>query len=120
MADQFENQLPQKSDAKWVRAVDASGNPILISKEDLASVVGELLGVSFVERQDITDPDTSFTGFVRLKSGTNAPENLPGILLSFFMDGVCAQFYFTGWPRKLYTRMNWDGWNNWVLIVNGL
>ena len=41
MADQFENQLPQKSDAKWVRALDASGNPILISKEDLASVVGE-------------------------------------------------------------------------------
>ena len=82
--------------------------------------MGELLGVSFVERQDITDPDTSFTGFVRLKNGTNAPENLPGILLSFFMDGVCAQFYFTGWPRKLYTRMNWDGWNNWVLIVNGL
>ena len=43
MADQFENQLPQKSDAKWVRALDASGNPILISKEDLASVVGELI-----------------------------------------------------------------------------
>ena len=43
MADQFENQLPQKSDAKWVRALDASGNPILISKEDLASVVGGLL-----------------------------------------------------------------------------
>ena len=43
MADQFENQLPQKSDAKWVRALDASGNPILISKEDLASVVGGLI-----------------------------------------------------------------------------
>ncbi len=28
MADQFENQLPQKNDAKWVRALDASGNPI--------------------------------------------------------------------------------------------
>jgi GT2 family glycosyltransferase len=40
MADQFENQLPQNSDAKWVRALDASGNPILISKEDLASVGG--------------------------------------------------------------------------------
>lgn len=43
MADQFENQLPQNSDAKWVRALDASGNPILISKEDLASVVGGLI-----------------------------------------------------------------------------
>ena len=46
MADQFENQLPQKSDAKWVRALDASGNPILISKEDLASVVGGLLEIN--------------------------------------------------------------------------
>ena len=46
MADQFENQLPQKSDAKWVRALDASGNPILISKEDLASVVEGLLGIN--------------------------------------------------------------------------
>lgn len=46
MADQFENQLPQKNDAKWVRALDASGNPILISKEDLASVVGGLIGVA--------------------------------------------------------------------------
>lgn len=44
MADQFENQLPQKSDVKWVRALDASGNPILISKEDLASVVGGHFG----------------------------------------------------------------------------
>ena len=49
MADQFENQLPQKSDAKWVRALDASGNPILISKEDLASVVGGLLGLSGID-----------------------------------------------------------------------
>ena len=46
MADQFENQLPQKNDAKWVRALDASGNPILISKEDLASVVGGLLEIN--------------------------------------------------------------------------
>ena len=52
MADQFENQLPQKNDAKWVRALDASGNPILISKEDLASVVGELLGFSYMDKRN--------------------------------------------------------------------
>ena len=58
MADQFENQLPQKSDAKWVRALDASGNPILISKEDLASVVGGLLSCvrySYVTRKETLD-----------------------------------------------------------------
>ena len=39
-SDTYENQLPQQSDLKWARALDASGNPILISKEDLAGVVG--------------------------------------------------------------------------------
>lgn len=53
MADQFENQLPQKNDAKWVRALDASGNPILISKEDLASVVGELIGTASPEKDGL-------------------------------------------------------------------
>lgn len=60
MADQFENQLPQNSDAKWVRALDASGNPILISKEDLASVVGGLLGLSGIDiRQFINTVPTA-------------------------------------------------------------
>lgn len=44
-SDTFENQLPQQSDLKWARALDASGNSILISKEDLAGVVGGLLGI---------------------------------------------------------------------------
>ena len=39
MADQFENQLPQKSDAKWVRALDASGNPILIEDRNLQLIL---------------------------------------------------------------------------------
>ena len=68
MADQFENQLPQKNDAKWVRALDASGNPILISKEDLASVVGGLLGFSgidirrFINTESTAGKSTLFTG----------------------------------------------------------
>ena len=35
--------LPQKKEINYVRALDKDGNPILISKEDLAQVVGELL-----------------------------------------------------------------------------
>lgn len=41
--DAYENELPEQTDLKWARALDASGNPILISKESLASVVGGLL-----------------------------------------------------------------------------
>ena len=46
MADKQESALTQQSDCKWVRALDSNGNSILISKEDLASVVGELIGVA--------------------------------------------------------------------------
>ena len=43
MADKQESALTQQSDCKWVRALDANGNSIRISKEDLAAVVGELI-----------------------------------------------------------------------------
>ena len=106
MADQFENQLPQKSDAKWVRALDASGNPILISKEDLASVVGGLIGVSnsennglmpaglFIKHQYTVylDPQQSFeitdvNGFVGIRDGYS----FGGIVLFFCTFGQVQQ-----------------------------
>ena len=40
---EVESALPQKKEINYVRALDKDGNPILISKEDLAQVVGELL-----------------------------------------------------------------------------
>ena len=43
-SDTYENQLPEQTDLKWARALDASGNPILISKESLA--VGGLLKIN--------------------------------------------------------------------------
>lgn len=106
MADQFENQLPQKSDAKWVRALDASGNSILISKEDLASVVGGLIGVSNSENNGLMpaglfikhpytvylDPQQSFeitdvNGFVGIRDGYS----FGGIVLFFCTFGQVQQ-----------------------------
>lgn len=46
MADKQESALTQQSDCKWVRALDANGNSIRISKEDLAAVVGGLIGTA--------------------------------------------------------------------------
>ena len=40
---EVEGALPQKKEINYVRALDKDGNPILISKEDLAQVVGELI-----------------------------------------------------------------------------
>lgn len=39
---EVENALPKTKDVNYVRALDAQGNPILISKADLAEVVGGL------------------------------------------------------------------------------
>lgn len=53
MADQYEDQLPVVSDAKWIRCMDASGNPFKMSKEDLATVLGGLLPVANKERKGL-------------------------------------------------------------------
>lgn len=47
---EVENALPKTKEINYVRALDAQGNPILISKTDLAEVVGGLthsIGDSF-------------------------------------------------------------------------
>ena len=42
---EVESALPQKKEINYVRALDKEGNPILINKDDLAQVVGELIPV---------------------------------------------------------------------------
>ena len=46
MADLKENELPKQTNCEWVRALDANGNSIQINKKDLASVLGELIGIA--------------------------------------------------------------------------
>lgn len=40
---EVESALSQKKEINYVRALDKEGNPILINKDDLAQVVGELI-----------------------------------------------------------------------------
>ena len=47
---EVESALPQKKEINYVRALDKEGNPILINKEDLAQVVGELYGKNYVSQ----------------------------------------------------------------------
>ena len=47
---EVESALPQKKEINYVRALDKNGNPILINKEDLAQVVGELIGIVSLEK----------------------------------------------------------------------
>ena len=54
---EVESALPQKKEINYVRALDKEGNPILISKEDLAKVVGELIGTTTIEKAGLLSPD---------------------------------------------------------------
>ena len=77
MPDVKESALTQQSDCKWVRALDANGNSIRISKEDLASVVGELarnlIFGKFGMKSNVNANDLIETGSYYLTTGiTNA------------------------------------------------
>ncbi|MDR3869680.1 MAG: hypothetical protein Q3Y12_01120, partial [Phocaeicola sp.] len=52
---EVESALPQKKEINYVRALDKDGNPILISKEDLAQVVGELIPVATFQKSGLWD-----------------------------------------------------------------
>ena len=52
---EVESALPQKKEINYVRALDKNGNPILINKEDLAQVVGELIPVATFQKSGLWD-----------------------------------------------------------------
>ena len=52
---EVESALPQKKEINYVRALDKDGNPILINKEDLAQVVGELIPVATFQKNGLWD-----------------------------------------------------------------
>lgn len=62
MAEQstFENELPKKSTVEYVRGLDANGNPILINKSDLASVVGGLIGTATYKKGGLMPKGTKW------------------------------------------------------------
>lgn len=123
MADQFENQLPQKSDAKWVRALDASGNPILISKEDLASVVGGLLYNSgeypFQNRTFLSDFNNAQDSGIYLLGNVGSYKNSPGfnyglmvVFTSYYILQMCIDSSATTIKVRVYIDKNWSNWKS--------
>lgn len=134
MADQFENQLPQKNDAKWVRALDASGNPILISKEDLASVVGGLLPTAdstqrglhpvakFQQYDNIPVKNIDSINFLSTdifngnidgsgSSKTYIIKTFPASPAYMYQEAICL------YPISRYWRAKVDGvWRSWIKI----
>ena len=52
---EVESALPQKKEINYVRALDKDRNPILINKEDLAQVVGELIPIATLNNNGLWD-----------------------------------------------------------------
>ena len=109
---EVESALPQKKEINYVRALDKDGNPILISKEDLAQVVGELLdgGAIKQKRSDLKDADqytTPGTYFVNLWGGVwqNMPTNdCFGLFEVRSYDGYITQRLSAG-NGKVFVRI---------------
>ena len=109
---EVESALPQKKEINYVRALDKNGNPILINKEDLAQVVGELLdgGAIKQKRSDLKDADqytTPGTYFVNLWGGVwqNMPtNNCFGLFEVRSYDGYITQRLSAG-NGKVFVRI---------------
>ena len=109
---EVESALPQKKEINYVRALDKEGNPILINKEDLAQVVGELLdgGAIKQKRSNLKDADqytTPGTYFVNLWGG--AWQNMPtndcfGLFEVRSYDGYITQRLSAG-NGKVFVRI---------------
>lgn len=56
---EVESALPQKKEINYVRALDKEGNPILISKDDLAQVVGELIPIANATQNGLLSKQTA-------------------------------------------------------------
>ena len=57
MSDVKEKDLPKKNDAAYIRALDSNGNPVLISKADLAQVAAELMPVATITKNGLMSKD---------------------------------------------------------------
>lgn len=125
MASIKEEVMTVKDDCQYVRALDANGNSIRISKEDLAKVLGELITHPFAYRKtvdiSIDANDITNTGFYAVYCWEEdiASKHYPMQLghLIVFQDGQggsISQFAISS-EGYAYTRMKWGdrSWSDW-------
>ena len=134
MANKALNQVSQVqstelANVKTFLAVMNNGEIKQMSKEDMASVVGELLPIvsaiqnglmsskGFIEKTDITDANTRFCGFCR-GAFENTPITGASILISIMNKDlpVGLQLNVGSWPVKIYIRPAWDRFEEWKQI----
>ena len=130
MASIKEEEMAAKTDCQYVRALDANGNSIRISKEDLAKVLGELIGIASDEKDGLLQAGTFR---YRGHQGDNGLDNIGsgygysyasdgsgvwGVFLSFNSD-CRLQFKCSHADGSLYTRtynQMTKEWSKWRLL----
>ena len=125
MASIKEEVMTVKDDCQYVRALDANGNSIRISKEDLAKVLGGLITHPFAYRKavniSIDANDIATTGFYSVYCWEQdiASKHYPMQLghLIVFQDGQGGSISQIAISSEgyAYTRMKWGDhpWSDW-------
>ena len=116
-SDTYEDKLPQQTDLKWARGLDANGNPILISKESLASVVGGLLPVANENNNGLAIKG-SFIKITRNITDTYTLEVNGFVLMRKRRDNTTYTLYFAS-GNKLTKLTESGGINQNLSIKDG-
>lgn len=112
--DSYEDQLPQKTDVTWVRGLDADGNPILISKQSLSSVLEGLLFKGYITDANI---ETTSLALVTKSQTSNIPDTIvaSGALITIKLEKHVVQQLYGLNDFNRFTRVKaGDNWNKWI------
>ena len=126
MATIKEEEMAAKNDCQYVRALDANGNSIRISKEDLAKVLGELIGIDKALKADgvflnsTKDMNKIRQGIYTFAPESGYPANFPysegrGVVISYNTPPhICQIVYsFSGDWVKSFARLSYDSGAHW-------
>ena len=127
MADKKEKDLTKVSDAAYIRALDSNGNPVLISKADLAQVAAELIWIKLSPEDSFNGDFNTLTANGVYRFGgesTNCPAGATAGGLAIVVcwhsqwGDVVAQFV-TNDRNKWYVRTKWynEDWMAWAQLT---
>lgn len=125
-------KLPELANVSKFVCLDNEGKLAgVMSKEDVAKVLGELIGAvsenkdglmphkGFILRRSVPDLNTMDSGFARVDSDTaNLPNGLTwkyGIAVTFRTDNVVGQLFFSS-ESGFFIRVLWDSWLEWIRL----